>query len=252
MQVKNNMKSFFSAITLAFVVMGVGVSSNQAKAQDYLPADNGIYDYHVEPRWRESEEHPLRILAYVVHPFGWVAREVLFRPLSYFAGSTETRRSVLGFREPFDYRQPECFDADSATPDCRLLKPYNYSRMANSKSSGSMVYFPDVNFNFDSKALSSAGKDKVKEISDLIKQNKPVHVVLEGHTDYYGSTIYNEKLGMGRAEAVKMELSRLGVDTNAVSTVTFGETRPKDEGKTAEARAVNRRVETHTDNHTDK
>ena len=243
MQIKSNKKlNTFSTLVCA-VTLALVAFTDKVQAQDYLPADNGIADYHVEPRWRESEEHPLRILGYIVHPFGWVAREVLFRPFSYFASSTETRRSVLGYREPFDYRQPECFSADSATPDCRVLKPYNYSR-TNGAVNGSMVYFPDVNFDFASKKLSTAGKAKVKEIADIIASSKPVHVVLEGHTDDVGSTAYNEKLGMGRAEAVKMELSRLGVDTTAVSTVTFGETKPKAEGVTKEARATNRRVET--------
>jgi len=71
-------------------------------AQDLLPADNGLASYHSSPRYRESESHPLRVAAYVLHPIGWLAREVVFRPFSYFASSTETTRSVFGYREPFD------------------------------------------------------------------------------------------------------------------------------------------------------
>ena len=69
-------------------------------AQDQLPRDNGLATYHVAPHYRPSESHPLRIVGYVVHPIGWVLREVLFRPFSYFASSSETRRSVLGYRDP--------------------------------------------------------------------------------------------------------------------------------------------------------
>ena len=66
-----------------------------AIAQDLLPADNGIYTYHESPRWRESEEHPLRLLAYSTHWMGWVMRESLFRPLSYFMSSSEFTRSFF-------------------------------------------------------------------------------------------------------------------------------------------------------------
>ena len=69
-------------------------------AQEVLPYDNGLEDYHPTPRYRESESHPLRIVAYALHPIGWVLREVIFRPLSYFASSTPETRSVMGYREP--------------------------------------------------------------------------------------------------------------------------------------------------------
>ena len=92
-------KNYLTLLT-ASVVSGFAVFSfntpQSAFAQDVLPADNGIYTYHTTPRYRDSESHPLRLLAYVVHPIGWVAREVFFRPLSYFASSTETTRSVMG------------------------------------------------------------------------------------------------------------------------------------------------------------
>src|SRR5437773_922107 len=77
-----------------------GLYGGTVLAQDQLPTDNGLATYHAAPRYRESESHPLRVLAYVVHPIGWVLREVIFRPLSYFASSTEVTRSVMGYREP--------------------------------------------------------------------------------------------------------------------------------------------------------
>lgn len=241
-------KKNFSKILSLFVVSVLFASVFSASAQDLLPADNGLEDYHTQPRWRESESHPLRILAYVVHPFGWLAREVVFRPLSYFASSSETRRSVSGFREPYDYRQPECFSADDSTPDCRTLRPYDYAREddASKLAGGADVFFPDVNFDFNSRRLNPAGRQQTKEIYEILKTS-PVNVVLEGHTDYIGSTKYNEALGLDRAEAVKAELAKLGIAQDKISTVTFGETKPKNAEKTTAARAVNRRVEVQTD-----
>lgn len=248
--------SFFS-ITILLVFLFAA----QVSAQESLPRDNGLTTYHTWPRYRESESHPLRILGYVLHPIGWVAREAIFRPFSYFAASTETTRSVMGYREPYDYREPECFSADDSSPDCRSLSPFDYdlgagvaAETADASSyndSGEQitrqVYFPDVNFDFNGRKLTTLGKGKVHQLA-MVLQNEPgLHVVLEGHTDQVGTEQYNEKLGMDRAAAVKQELLALGLSQERLSTVTFGKTRPIFNETDPWARAVNRRVEVHVD-----
>jgi outer membrane protein OmpA-like peptidoglycan-associated protein len=243
----------FAAIALMIVGTHT-VQLSDSHAQDHLPADNGLATYHTAPRYRESESHPLRVLAYVVHPIGWVAREVFFRPLSYFASSTEVTRSVMGYREPFDYRQPECFSADDSTPDCRTLMPFNYDSIGGAGagegavvSSERAVYFPDVNFDFDSRSLNGLGKAKAAQVGQMLAKDQSVKVVLQGHTDYKGSDQYNMKLGMDRAEAVRKELVSLGVSAERLSTVSFGESQPLFAEQEDWARAANRRVEVHPD-----
>jgi peptidoglycan-associated lipoprotein len=222
-------------------------------AQETLPYDNGLATYHTAPRYRESEAHPLRVLAYIVHPIGWVAREVFFRPLSYFASSTETTRSVMGYREPFDYRQSECFNSDESVPDCRSIAPYNYDtapdvRGGDESGASSMVesahevYFPDVNFDFNKRTLNELGKGKVHAVGELLKKSGAVKIVLEGHADYKGSDEYNQKLGMDRAEAVRAQLVAEGFEGANLATVSFGESRPLYAEQEDWARALNRRV----------
>lgn len=250
-----------SSLALAVTFAGSLLSGTVASAQQTLPADDGLATYHTSPRYRDSESHPLRIVAYALHPVGWLLREVIFRPFSYFASSTETTRSVLGFREPYDYRQPECFSSDDSAPDCRSIAPFNYDSagaaaegagaavaeepkqvaLASSSSSGE-VYFPDVNFDFDRHSLNDLGRGRVRQIAELLKQNPNLKVVLQGHTDYKGKNNYNEKLGMNRAEAVKQELVSLGVSGENLSTVTFGQSQPIFKEEADWARAVNRRV----------
>ncbi|MBX7143667.1 MAG: OmpA family protein [Oligoflexia bacterium] len=235
-----------------------------ASAQDLLPADNGISSYHSSPRYRESESHPLRIAAYVLHPIGWLAREVVFRPFSYFVSSTETTRSIFGYREPFDYRQPDCFSADDSTPDCRTLMPFNYDSpstdghgtaaavepASDTASVGAaadrQVYFPDVNFDFDRHALNDLGRGRAHQLASLLSKEPGLKVVLQGHADYKGSDSYNQKLGMDRAEALRQELVALGVQADRLSTVSFGESKPVLGDQENWARAVNRRVEVHS------
>ncbi|MCB0319474.1 MAG: OmpA family protein [Bdellovibrionales bacterium] len=246
------------AILLAIFSFGVlSVGAPLAEAQDQLPRDNGLATYHTAPHYRESESHPLRIVSYVLHPIGWLAREVLFRPFSYFASSSETRRSVLGYRDPFDYRRPECFSSDQSAPDCRSIIPFNYDAGSPEATEeivddGSQVvrqvYFPDVNFDFDKGSLNDLGKGRAYQIAELLGREPSLRVVLEGHTDFIGTEDYNEKLGMRRAEAVRSELLALGVSPERLSSVTFGKSQPALSQETDWARAVNRRVEVHLDN----
>jgi outer membrane protein OmpA-like peptidoglycan-associated protein len=215
-------------------------------AENVYPADNGISIYHSEPRWRETEAHPLRVAAYIFHPIGWVAREVVFRPLSFFASSTVATRSVMGFREAGDWRNPSCYSKDISTPDCRGMAPFNIERREDASSLQIPVeefVFPNVLFESARVELNAEGRSRVKDISASLTANRSVRVVLEGHADDLGSEESNQELGLKRALAVQAELSAQGVAAERLSAVSFGESRPVDLGKTAQARALNRRVE---------
>lgn len=50
---------------------------------------------------------------------------------------------------------------------------------------------------------------------------------MEGHTDRLGSSLYNEKLSLQRAESVKGYLAQTGgIDPSKISTVGKGEMEP--------------------------
>jgi outer membrane protein OmpA-like peptidoglycan-associated protein len=105
------------------------------------------------------------------------------------------------------------------------------------------VEFSDVNFEFDKASLTDVGRGRVYLITQKLKDGKNVKVEIQGHTDYIGTEDYTKKLGMQRAETVKAELVRLGVDPASISTVSFGEDRPLVYKQTPWARAVSRRAE---------
>jgi outer membrane protein OmpA-like peptidoglycan-associated protein len=226
-----------------------------AFAQDHLPHDSSneedFFEYHEAPAYRESESHPLRVLAYIVHPIGWLAREILFRPLSYFASSTPETRMVMGYREPHDIRKPSCFLGADRVPDCHKVAPFNYGADTAESDEDedalkkSVVYFPDVNFDFNKRSLNGAGKRKAQMVAKMLLEGQPVDVELQGHTDKRGSEAYNEKLGMDRAKTVKRELVSMGVSEESLYTVSFGERNPLFTEDEAWAHAANRRVEVH-------
>ena len=66
---------------------------------------------------------------------------------------------------------------------------------------------------------------------------------IEGHTDDVGGAKKNQELSQARAESVRDYLIKKGVEPERLQAVGYGDTRPLDKRKTAEARAKNRRVE---------
>lgn len=239
-------KLFIAAAVFLSGLSFVGVEL--ASAQDLLPDDNGLWNYHKPPRYRESESHPLRIGAYILHPVGWALREGVFRPLSYFFGSTRNTRSIFGFREPFDFRDPLCFN-EIGVPDCNTISPFNQTNRGSDAGSlvdapaDRQVYFPDINFEFDRSSLTPLGKGRVRQVSQLLASVPSLKVVVEGHADAVGTDDYNMKLGTRRAQTVIKELTELGIDPVRISPVSYGEARPVFTEDEAWARAVNRRVQ---------
>jgi outer membrane protein OmpA-like peptidoglycan-associated protein len=235
------------------------------KAQELLPRDPAIMGYHSPPNFRESESHPLRVAAYVLHPVGWLAREVIFRPLSWFASSTPTRRDVLGYRYADDYQEPSCYEKGGDVPDCRSISPFDYigregslnkagdsdSGLDDENGGRGRMLFPHVNFDFDKASLNDSGRAQVARVVEGINTKEEtkggVALVLEGHADDVGTEEYNMVLGKKRAEAVKNELEKLGIEGSRLRTVSFGEGRPFETGDTPQIRAANRRVEVQID-----
>lgn len=103
--------------------------------------------------------------------------------------------------------------------------------------------FSDINFDFDKATLTDVGRGRVYLIAQKLKEGKNVKIEIQGHTDYIGTDEYNKQLGLRRAETVKAELVKLGVDPSRMSTVSYGESKPLIDLKTPWARAVNRRTE---------
>jgi len=102
-----------------------------------------------------------------------------------------------------------------------------------------LIYFPT---NSTKKLSNSNIINYLKEVSkSLIGNNKKVY--LSGHSDSRGNAAKNKTLALGRANSIKNELVRLGVDKNRISTVSFGEEKPIASNNTKAGQQKNRRVE---------
>jgi len=105
------------------------------------------------------------------------------------------------------------------------------------------VMFSDIMFAADSDKLSDIGVGRCYLVAQKLKRGTSVKVVIQGHTDRRGSSIFNQKLGLLRAEAVKSQLESFGIPQNRMSTVSSGKASSPVDQKADWARAVGERTE---------
>jgi outer membrane protein OmpA-like peptidoglycan-associated protein len=91
---------------------------------------------------------------------------------------------------------------------------------------GTAMANTDVNFAFDSSALSSTADARVQAMAKTALANPEKRIVLDGHADPIGTAPYNVGLSLRRAEAVRDKLVALGVDRERIVISAYGEDAP--------------------------
>jgi len=99
----------------------------------------------------------------------------------------------------------------------------------------------DVHFDFDKYDIRPADAEVLKENAALLMKYPKIKVQVEGHCDERGTEEYNLALGERRANAAKKYLLSLGISTDRISSISYGEVKPLDDGHNEEAWAKNRR-----------
>jgi peptidoglycan-associated lipoprotein len=101
--------------------------------------------------------------------------------------------------------------------------------------------FRDIPFDYDDFALRPDAKEILNSIAQWLMKNTATQVLIEGHCDERGTIEYNLALGERRSSSAKKYLTQLGVDSERIFTISYGEERPIDSGHTESAWARNRR-----------
>jgi peptidoglycan-associated lipoprotein len=100
-----------------------------------------------------------------------------------------------------------------------------------------------VYFDFDRSDIRPETRSILQKNAEWLRRHPRVKVTVEGHCDERGTEEYNMALGQRRAEAAKSYLVSLGISSNRLSTISYGEERPADPGHDETAWAKNRRAE---------
>jgi peptidoglycan-associated lipoprotein len=84
------------------------------------------------------------------------------------------------------------------------------------------VYYP-----FDVSVVQDADKPLLLAHAKYLSEHPNRHVRLEGNCDERGSTEYNLGLGQRRADGVKKMLELNGANASQLTTISFGEEKPR-------------------------
>ncbi len=100
-----------------------------------------------------------------------------------------------------------------------------------------------VYFDFDKTNLTSKSLQTLKSVVDALNDNSQLNIVLSGHADERGTREYNLALGQRRADTISQYLILNGVESNRITTKSYGEERPIANGQDEASYAKNRRVQ---------
>jgi OOP family OmpA-OmpF porin len=151
---------------------------------------------------------------------------------------------------------PEC-DLTPATMDCDGIgndkTPIVFTNMKIAKGAGMYVSgqkFTDtkiithgINFDVDKSTIRPESMGTLNMIVQVMKDNADIKFEVDGHTDNTGTAAHNLTLSKQRADAVKDQLVKMGIDGSRLTTKGLGDTKPISDNTTPEGKANNRRVE---------
>ena len=126
-------------------------------------------------------------------------------------------------------------DADAAR---RAEEEARLAREAAYGSIQDMIFF-----DFDRSDLREDARQTLQAKAEALRQFPDIRIRIEGHADERGTVEYNLALGERRADAARAYLIDLGIDSDRMTTISYGEERPAVDGHNEAAWSQNRRDE---------
>lgn len=115
--------------------------------------------------------------------------------------------------------------------------------MLGKKFTDSKIITHGINFDYNKATIKPESMGTLNMIVQIMNDNPEIKFEIGGHTDADGDDGYNLKLSQQRADAVKKQLTVMGISEDRLSTKGYGETKPISDNSSIEGKANNRRVE---------
>ena len=100
-----------------------------------------------------------------------------------------------------------------------------------------------INFERRSVKITDDSYSAVKDIANLLSENKNIKIEVAGHTDSRGSASLNKRISQDRANSVMNSLIDLGISKDRLKAVGYGEDFPIAQDDADGLSEINRRVE---------
>jgi len=115
--------------------------------------------------------------------------------------------------------------------------------MIGKKFTEAKIVTHGINFDVNKATIKPESMGTLNMIVQVMKDNPEIKFEVGGHTDADGADDYNLKLSQQRADAIKDQLIKMGIDASRLSAKGYGETKPISDNTSIEGKANNRRVE---------
>jgi outer membrane protein OmpA-like peptidoglycan-associated protein len=156
--------------------------------------------------------------------------------LTYIAPTSEL---TLGAEAPGYVGATEKIDAGAVSSGQAIYRELYLMPLQAVAQAG----FDHLSFERGKPLLLQESLPTLDKLIELLKKDPDLHIVLEGHTDAYGSQGAKLELSEERVERIKAYLVASGVESARIEAKGYGGTRPIAPNDTEENRARNRRVE---------
>jgi peptidoglycan-associated lipoprotein len=142
---------------------------------------------------------------------------------------------------PMPSLPPPTFSQD--TNPATMVEMSEFPGHTNWSENAEQLKSDTIHFAYDSSAVRGADKSKIADVASYLRSNPQTAVRVEGNCDERGTEEYNRSLGERRALAAREELVHLGIASDRVDTISYGEDKPADPSHTQGAWEKNRRDE---------
>ncbi len=105
------------------------------------------------------------------------------------------------------------------------------------------IILKGISFKTGSAVLTTASYPALDDLWAFMRQNPAAKIEIHGHTDSQGEEQVNMRLSFQRATSVRDFLITRGIQSDRISALGFGETKPIADNYYTETRAANRRIE---------
>jgi len=102
--------------------------------------------------------------------------------------------------------------------------------------------FDDIHFDYDKYDIRPEAQSTLQAVSSWLLKNLSVKILVEGHCDERGTNEYNLALADRRAKAARDYLVALGIASDRIEMVSYGEEKPLCTDQTEDCWARNRRA----------
>src|SRR5260370_3201570 len=162
---------------------------------------------------------------------------------------TRSQQGIAGVNQKAAEADAKAVDAGSRADQAQSLATQASNRIESLSTQVANLdsYHPvaetAVHFAFNKADLSAKSKEALDQLLAEVPNTKGYLLLIEGNTDWVGSSTYNYKLSKRRAEAVVQYLSEKNIPAHKIYVIGLGKDTTAADNKTAEGRAQNRRVE---------